>query len=119
MRFPAASTRYAKPAVEPQALAPAGSVVPAESVEFDEEGRRLMTSPLAAPARPVPMIMPPPRWEPPAPRLPSGAGLPQAKRPPGTKFSPVTKEAAANARAIMAQKPAPKKQTISPDDIPY
>lgn len=125
IRFLAASTRYA-PAVEPKALAPAGAVVDAETVEFDEDGRRILTSPLAAPARPVPTVMPPPVRPMPKPPQASGSRL-----PPGTKFPPVTKETAENARATWAQKPAPavvrpnsrtfdgRPTTISPDEIPY
>jgi hypothetical protein len=111
MRFPAPSTRYA-PAIEPKATTPAGAVVDATTVEFDEDGRRILTSPLAAPARPVPTVMPPPMRSLPRPPATGGKSLPPLVVPFETmqllcRMSPRLRQMQA------------KKQAIGPDDIPY
>ncbi|MCK1341004.1 hypothetical protein IVB38_34565 [Bradyrhizobium sp. 38] len=126
MRFPPASTRYAKPAMEPKNPTPTGAVIPVETIEYDEEGRRILTAPLAPPERPVPTIMPPPSVRlPPPTRTPSGAGLFYPGMPRRVvKFPPATVKPSTAAHAAKAQEPAPRAfrktvNTICPDDIPF
>jgi hypothetical protein len=79
-RLPRRVVAAPKPAIEPK-QAPA--TMPAETVEFDEDGRRLLAGPIAAPARPVPTVMPPPasRRQAPPPVTTPPRGLLRFPRP--------------------------------------
>ena len=123
--FPAASTRYGKTPAG-HAFAPTvGETVPIESVEFVEEGRRLITSPIPAPQRPVTTVMPPPAATP--PRTAGGMGrvgqpLPPGRLPPvGPRPAAISAAPRPMPRPVAAAQPrkiVPPQPTM-PDDIPY
>lgn len=108
----AASSRYALPPISARpapvpaatpATAPVLQTIPLEEIEYDEEGRRILTAPIAAPARPTPtMIAPPPM--PPSRMAEKGVSRPVKPMPlkPGER-----------------PRPTFRPPTIAPDDIPY
>ncbi|MEH2499565.1 hypothetical protein V1294_006044 [Bradyrhizobium sp. AZCC 1678] len=65
-----------QPTAQVEVVAPAASVErpPVPEPEYDEDGRRLITTPLQSPARPVPTVL--------HPGPTANSGLPRVQRPP-------------------------------------
>lgn len=103
--------RAAKPAIEPVVVI---SAVPVEA-EHDEDGRLLLASPIAAPARPVPTRMPPP-----ASRLPRPVVKPQsAETAAFSKFCRERGEAELAARKLAPVAPASAVAACYPRPRPF
>ncbi|CUT14531.1 hypothetical protein BF49_5611 [Bradyrhizobium sp.] len=109
--LPPPSTRFPKPAEPKPAAAPSPApvlqTVDLDPIEYDEDGRRILTSPLPPPPRPQPTIIEPPSTPPtryisPPPRRPVDTQITGRPRP---KF--------------VLPREAPKPQAFGPDDIPY
>ena len=103
-RFPAASTRYGKPA----APVPVKFADPAEDGERDENGRRLISAALPAAERPATTVMPPPAPKPRAFTMPRPRPVSQEK-PASYSYVHELKPAAAAVKP-----PAPKTTTPLP-----
>jgi hypothetical protein len=139
-------SRFSRPlpraaaAPKPAAIAPATPLptVPVESIEYDEDGRRILTAPLAAPFRPVPTVMPPPASRLPPPQVSSRGPLLKGLPRPAPKPQPVVAPQVArpvpqpappgyptncrDAKAPYQPPRAPKpvrKQTFTAADVPF